>query len=267
MQSSGNRENHKRFLRYSVQVHLCILPILGFMFLWGCASVKPPAAEKLAPLVLQRMGYSVQTGAFSRVDNAARMTRDLQNKGVEAYYFRHESGLYKVRFGNYRSLSDAVRAAMEYRQKGVIGDYYIVKPDEYPAITGQGIDQNRLRTGLVVSAKRFIGVPYRWGGVSDRSGFDCSGLTMAVYQLNGVTLPRTSEAQWETGAPVSQKDLSEGDLVFFSTKRNGDISHVGIYIGNGEFIHAPGKGKEITIESLSSSYFQRRYVGGRAYIG
>ena len=223
--------------------------------------------EAPTPGMLQRMGYTIQTGAFLQVENAARMTRSLSARGIDAYYFRHESGFYKVRFGNYTSLDEASRIAADCRAKGLIQDYYIVRPDMYPAIIDQRVDQRRLRSGLVSSARSFIGVPYQWGGESDATGFDCSGLTMAVYQLNGFSLPRTSESQWRTGVPVPVHQLTEGDLVFFATNGNGAVSHVGIYIGKGEFIHAPGTGKGIRIDSLSSDYFQRRYKGGRTYAG
>ena len=99
-----------------------------------------------------------------------------------------------------------------------------------------------LREELVRSARSFLGVPYLWGGASLDTGFDCSGLTMTVYQLCGLDLPRTSREQYLAGNPVELSTLEKGDLVFFAP--GGDkISHVGIYAGNGQFIHAPEKGK------------------------
>ena len=122
-----------------------------------------------------------------------------------------------------------------------------------------------MREEIARTAKTFIGIPYRWGGTSAETGFDCSGLTMAVYQLNGLHLPRSTQNQWEEGIAVRRNALKIADLVFFATSGRRKISHVGIYVGNGRFIHAPGDGKEIRVSSLSNGYFKSRYAGGRSY--
>jgi len=109
-------------------------------------------------------------------------------------------------------------------------------------------------------------VPYLWGGTSVETGFDCSGLTMTVYQLNGIDLPRTSGEQFGTGAEVDEKDLRRGDLVFFATGKSGKVSHVGVYIGDGRFIHAPGRGKKIRSDVLANNYYRKRYLGARNYL-
>jgi len=118
----------------------------------------------------------------------------------------------------------------------------------------------------VETAEGFIGLPYQWGGASAEEGFDCSGLTMAVYQLNGLSLPRSSQDQYTMGAPVERAGLAKGDLVFFATKGREKVSHVGVYVGDNRFIHAPGKGKSIRVDSLSDRYFTTRYVGARKYL-
>jgi len=123
-----------------------------------------------------------------------------------------------------------------------------------------------LREEMARTAGSFVGVPYLWGGTSASEGFDCSGLTMAVYQLSGLDLPRSSQQQFETGTPVERDMLRKGDLVFFRTKDPGKVSHVGLYIGDGRFVHAPGQGKRISIESLSTPYYAARYAGARSYI-
>ncbi|MEA4901199.1 MAG: C40 family peptidase [Desulfitobacterium sp.] len=112
---------------------------------------------------------------------------------------------------------------------------------------------------LVSNAMSLIGVPYVFGGTS-RSGFDCSGYTQYVFQGSGVSLPRTSYAQYGVGSAVSRDELQPGDLVFFSTYDKG-ASHVGIYIGGGSFVHASNSGVRTT--SLSDSYYASRYVGAR----
>ena len=116
------------------------------------------------------------------------------------------------------------------------------------------------------TAERFVGVPYRWGGETSVDGFDCSGLTMVVYQLNGLNLPRTSGDQWLAGRPVEGRELAEGDLVFFATRGAGRVSHVGIYIGGENFLHAPRRGSQIQIASLSNDYYRVRYLGARSYL-
>ena len=119
---------------------------------------------------------------------------------------------------------------------------------------------------MVKTAQDFIGVRYLWGGASSDKGFDCSGLTMTVYQLNGLNLPRQSIKQFEVGSPVSSSELQKGDLVFFALKGRNRVSHVGVYIGDGQFIHASSRGKKIRIDSLSAAYIVNKYMGGRNYL-
>jgi cell wall-associated NlpC family hydrolase len=106
-------------------------------------------------------------------------------------------------------------------------------------------------------AQQAIGVPYRYGGASP-SGFDCSGLVFYVYHSLGVPVPRTSLLQHQAAKPVAQKDLRPGDLVFFYTS----VEHVGIYIGDNEFVHAPRTGKNVTKRSLREPYFALAFAGG-----
>lgn len=107
-----------------------------------------------------------------------------------------------------------------------------------------------------------IGKPYVWGA-SGPKAFDCSGLVMYVFGKCGVSLPHYTGSQFSMGSSVSQSDLRPGDAVFFNTY--GSVSHVGIYIGNGQFIHAPSTGYTVTISSLSDGYYSSRYAGARRY--
>jgi cell wall-associated NlpC family hydrolase len=111
--------------------------------------------------------------------------------------------------------------------------------------------------GVVGIAMQYLGVPYRWGGSSPSTGFDCSGFTMFVFAQVGVSLPHSSYAQFGMGSPVSRADLQPGDLVFFA-----GASHVGIYIGGGQFIHAPHTGSVVSISSLSG-WYSAEFAGGR----
>jgi cell wall-associated NlpC family hydrolase len=111
--------------------------------------------------------------------------------------------------------------------------------------------------GVVGIAMQYLGVPYVWGGASP-SGFDCSGFSMYVYAKLGVSLPHHAASQYGMGTPVSKDQLQAGDLVFF----NG-LGHMGIYIGGGQFIHAPHSGDVVKISSLSDSWYARTWVGAR----
>lgn len=209
-----------------------------------------------------KMGYAIQAGAFSNAVNAAKLTEALRKKGLEAYYYVFQTGLYKVRFGNFPTDEAARKKAAGLVSAGIIQEFYIIKPDEYSVNQGRGADY--VRGEIVKSARSFIGVPYLWGG-NTQQGLDCSGFSLAVYRLNGISLPRSSQEQFETGLPVDRNDLRQGDLVFFTTAGKGTVSHVGVYIGDGRFIHAPGRGKRICTSSLTG-YYLRTYAGGRKYI-
>jgi hypothetical protein len=215
---------------------------------------------------LSLMGYAIQVGAFSRVENAVRLTAVLEGRGLNAYYFLHRAGLYKVRFGDYASRESAFTEAERLRVAGIIDEYYIVSPEEYAAAQERKLGRDYLRRELVATARSFIGLPYRWGGDSIEEGFDCSGLTMAVYHLNGLRLPRSTADQYRAGAPVEQRELLQGDLVFFATTGRRKVSHVGVYAGEGKFIHAPGVGKAIRTDILVDKYYDARYAGARTYI-
>lgn len=111
-----------------------------------------------------------------------------------------------------------------------------------------------------------IGKPYRWGGSSPRTGFDCSGLVYYAYKdLVKFRIPRTANEMYHLrdAAPIERGELKNGDLVFFRTQGRGTADHVGVYVGDGKFIQSPRSGREIQITSLSEDYWQRHYVGAR----
>lgn len=120
------------------------------------------------------------------------------------------------------------------------------------------------RTSVLIStAMGFIGVPYRRGGSSAETGFDCSGLVRTIYeQAKGLVLPRRANEQAAATETIEKKDLQPGDLVFFNTMRRA-FSHVGIYLGDGKFIHAPRSGAKVRVEDMTASYWQRRFNGAR----
>ncbi|MES2360992.1 MAG: C40 family peptidase [Pseudomonadota bacterium] len=130
------------------------------------------------------------------------------------------------------------------------------------------IDQVRQSVGnkaseLVVNAMGFLGVPYKRGGNNVETGFDCSGFVRAIYEQSvGLLLPRKAEQQAAATQNIDKNELQPGDLVFFNTMRRA-FSHVGIYVGNGKFIHSPRPGAEVRVESMSVSYWSRRFDGAR----
>jgi cell wall-associated NlpC family hydrolase len=111
------------------------------------------------------------------------------------------------------------------------------------------------------SALRYRGVPYRYAGMSSR-GMDCSGLVARVLQAHGVRAPHNSRALYKLGTTVSRAKLKADDLVFFSTRGRG-ISHVGIYLGGGKFVHASSGGGRVQVDSLDSGYYAKRFAGAR----
>ena len=117
------------------------------------------------------------------------------------------------------------------------------------------------RTGVIRTAFAYRGVPYRFGGTS-RRGIDCSAFTGLVYRSHGVKLPRTAREQSTRGEKIAFEEMRAGDLVFFHTTRAG-ISHVGIYIGSGKFVHASSAGGGVRVDSITEGYYRKRFRGAR----
>jgi cell wall-associated NlpC family hydrolase len=118
-------------------------------------------------------------------------------------------------------------------------------------------------SNLVLNAMGFLGVPYKRGGNSADTGFDCSGFVRAMYeQTVGLLLPRRADQQAAATQIIDKKELQPGDLVFFNTMRRS-FSHVGIYVGDNKFIHAPRSGAEIRVEDMGVAYWARRFNGAR----
>ena len=251
---------------------------------------------------ITRLGHAIQMGAFADVKNAERFTTRLQSKGIEAFYFRKDNGVYAVRFGDFPSKEKARAVANKLVADRLIDSYYIAPPNEIvfsrpreagwekrhpdeirnpreplqPVVTKEPREtpakpqpkpaKKEKDMGEIAArtAERFVGIPYRWGGDNVVEGMDCSGFVRAVYNLCGLSIPRTSRDQYRAGDAVSRQDLQDGDLVFFGASAD-KINHVGIYVGGGKFVHAPRRGEEIRVTSVEDNYFDKRYVGARRY--
>jgi cell wall-associated NlpC family hydrolase len=251
---------------------------------------------------LSRLGFAIQMGAFADLKNAERFTTRLQSKGLDAFYFRKDNGVYAVRFGDFPSKDKARAVASKLVADRLIDAYYIASPNEIVFSRPQGPGWQKARPeeikaspeskrpvavktvepvdrpqqklppksdkdmGSIAArtAERFVGIPYRWGGENVVDGMDCSGFVRAVYNLCGLSIPRTSRDQYKAGEPVVKEDLRDGDLVFFGSSEDS-INHVGIYVGSSKFVHAPRRGEEIRVTSVDESYFEKRFIGGRRY--
>jgi len=123
-----------------------------------------------------------------------------------------------------------------------------------------------VRANIVQDAEHYLGVPYVWGG-NGPNGLDCSGLVCRVYrEVAGKELPRTTDVEFTAGTPVDSASIKPGDLVFFNTE--GFVSHVGIYIGHGRFIHAASAGPDtgVIVSSFAEAYYRERFVGARRFL-
>ncbi len=139
----------------------------------------------------------------------------------------------------------------------------LMSTDEYEKLAASG---NPLGEEIVNVAKQYLGVPYVYGGRSP-SGFDCSGLTSYVFAQCGYNITRTATTQLGDGIPVARADLQPGDLVFFRNPgETKPVSHVGIYSGNGEFIHSPNYNTVVRFDSLETGYYADTYVDARRVI-
>ena len=118
-------------------------------------------------------------------------------------------------------------------------------------------------TDMLTQAMGLLGVPYRRGGSSEETGFDCSGFVRHLYEQSfGLVLPRRAAEQAKATEKIDRNELKPGDLVFFNTMKKA-FSHVGVYIGDGKFIHAPRTGKSVQVDDMRAAYWQKRFNGAR----
>ncbi len=160
---------------------------------------------------------------------------------------------------------------------GVNGSWYKVNSggtvgyvhSDYMALANQTIPTATASTPgdkIVATAKKYMGVPYVWAGTSPK-GFDCSGFVYYVFQENGYKTNRTAASLYNNGSYVERSALQPGDIICFYNGGYGYIGHVGIYIGNNQFIHASSSGGKVVIDSLSTAYYNNHYYGARRIAG
>ncbi|MCR5834627.1 MAG: C40 family peptidase [Selenomonadaceae bacterium] len=210
-------------------------------------------------MVMVLLSVSVSTsyaaGQF-RVGDQGTEIAELQGKLVMLGYDVIADGA----FGP--AMAEAVK---EFQKSHGIKADGLIGPATYTALLGRDMpDVSRgmdlIARRIITSSMSYIGVPYVFGGTSPY-GFDCSGYVQYVFANAGISLPRTADVQYEVGTPISTTELVPGDLVFFTTYTYG-ASHVGIYVGDGNFIHASSS-QGVTISSLSHPYYSSRYIGAR----
>lgn len=238
----------KKVDSFCVKLMVMILLLLGII----AFSVAPAAAEPASP------DMPVKRGMYG--DEVSKLQNKLREYG---YYKDPVDG----RFGA-NTLGAVIQFQMDagLDADGVVGlgTWEALKNFRGASSISRGRADSRKAQILLGMARQFMGVPYVWAGRSP-GGFDCSGFVFYVFDQMGYGLPRMADGQFEVGIPVSRRELQPGDLVFFSTYEPGP-SHVGIYLGNDQFIHASSGAGYVTVTSLSSSYYRERYIGARRII-
>ena len=208
---------------------------------------------------------AVRFGDFSTKDKArAVANRLVADRLIDTYYLAppNEIVFYKPQGPTWQKpRPDEIKAPPERPRPDKIKP---VVPRDTPPPREPVKNDKDMGSIAARTAERFVGIPYRWGGENVVDGMDCSGFVRAVYNLCGLSIPRTSRDQYKAGELVARNDLRDGDLLFFGSSEDS-INHVGIYVGNGKFVHAPRKGEEIRVTSVDESYFEKRFIGGRRY--
>ncbi len=214
------------------------------------------------------LGYGRVTGSRVNVRSGpgtGYRSLTQANIGDTAYIIGLNEGWYKVIFGELIGYirSDYVALTQipyENRDSENSPLFFVGGKTTGIQPSPQALASRTIADHILDTARQYLGVPYLWGG-STPSGFDCSGFVQYVFAQHGISLPRTSAQQYGVGTAVSREDLQKGDLVFFNTSGSG-VSHLGIYIGDGQFIHA-STSKGVMISSLDNTYWAPRYLGAR----
>ncbi len=143
---------------------------------------------------------------------------------------------------------------------GPAPDHLVAESEPMPSVSDSNTESLSQGMNLVSEANKYIGTPYRWGGTSPQTGFDCSGFVQFIFRhaLN-IKLPRLPIDMSRLGERINREELAPGDLVFFNT-RGGNFTHVGIYVSDSQFIHAPRPRTRVTVSRMDSSYYRHRFT-------
>jgi cell wall-associated NlpC family hydrolase len=190
-----------------------------------------------------------------------------QGTEVAAIQIKLREKGYSIRAINGKFTPETTKAVRSFQVRQKLKADGIVEDKTYYLLMGKNlresseVSQDKTKQ-IIDTAKSFIGVPYKFGGTTPK-GFDCSGFVQYVFDKRKITLPRSADTQYKVGKGITQKNLQQGDLVFFSTYEKG-ASHCGIYLGQDKFIHASSHG--VMISRLDESYWKTRYLGARRVI-
>jgi peptidoglycan DL-endopeptidase LytE len=213
----------------------------------------PPAAPPSQSTVTDTNSSNNQTLPEASTDTPELIYTVSAGETLYRIALRYNVSLESIRSANNLS-SDAISAGQQIKIP-------VFNTAASPSSLGSSSSSSSLLTVREVS-QRYLGVTYRYGGTNPSAGLDCSGFVQIVFAEMGLKLPRTSALQFQAGIEVAREDLTEGDLVFFDTIGRG-VSHVGIYLGDDQFIHAASNPGKVTISSLSEKYWQPKYLGAR----
>jgi cell wall-associated NlpC family hydrolase len=234
----------------------------------GVAGVAPGAADQMPvasagagdmPVAGAAGGHAPLAGAGSQVPDS-----QVPVAGSPGGYVQpHVRGAYGYPVAG--GQADPAQGSAE-NPAGVGSSQSLVEPVTSPAAGSTDAAYGSARAHAAFeAAKNELGVQYQWGGESPQTGFDCSGLMQWAYHKAGIDLPRVADQQFNVGTPVSPNDLHEGDLVFFRIT-GGDVDHVGMYVGHGQFIEAPRTGENVQYASLDNPYWKSVFAGARRVV-
>jgi cell wall-associated NlpC family hydrolase len=209
---------------------------------------------------------AVQASLGDTLLRVGAISSDVSQLQKELNYLGYNAGSVDGIFGSQTLAAvKAFQSAQTLTVDGIVGPItanrlsavYSTKMSQ----AGNTTTRDQKANAIIVTAKKYIGVPYKWGGTSPTTGFDCSGFVQYVFAQNGISLPRISRDQFNTGTSVAFENLKPGDLVFFSIAKNGVVDHDGIYIGNGQFINSSSS-KGVTIYDMGP-YWKSVYLGAK----
>ena len=228
--------------------------------------------EETTPTIksISKTGY-VTTESLMVRKEASTSSEDIESlsKNDKVEITGQLDGWYQIKINgktgyvSSKYISDTKATETTSRSGSTIKEEKVTPMEVEEKTTNSTTSNTNKGTSVVEYAKNYLGCKYVSGGSSPTTGFDCSGFKSYVYKNFGVSLSRSSKGQINDGVAVSRSDLQPGDIVVFNNSGNSVIGHVGIYIGGDNFIHAANPSQGVTITSLSSSYYSKRYVGAR----